>query len=201
MDWKIALTAFGLVFVAELGDKTQLAVLAQTCKFRRPGAVFLGASLALVAVTALGAAGGQLVGRLIPPEWVRVAAAIAFALMGAVMAREAIRDGAKNHTGDCPEAEGGSSGGLGWKAFAATFGLIFLAEMGDKTQLAVLSLAGKRADAVPVFIGGALALTAVTAVGVVGGQGLLRLIPRRALLGISALAFGVMGALIGLGIL
>ena len=46
MDWNVLLSTFGLVFVAELGDKTQLAVVTQTCKYRRPWAVFLGASLA-----------------------------------------------------------------------------------------------------------------------------------------------------------
>ena len=57
MEWGILFSTFGLTFVAELGDKTQLAVVAQTCKYRRPWAVFLGASLALTAVTLLGANG------------------------------------------------------------------------------------------------------------------------------------------------
>ena len=59
---------FGLIFVAELGDKTQLAVVTQTCKYRRPWPVFAGASLALALVTLLGALGGQLLARLISPE-------------------------------------------------------------------------------------------------------------------------------------
>ena len=50
MDWSALAAAFGLVFVAELGDKTQLAVITQTCKYRRPWAVFWGASLALPVV-------------------------------------------------------------------------------------------------------------------------------------------------------
>ena len=47
MNWSALLSAFGLVFIAELGDKTQLAVMTQTCKFRRPWPVFFGGSLAL----------------------------------------------------------------------------------------------------------------------------------------------------------
>ena len=66
MMWNTLLSAFGLVFVAELGDKTQLAVLTQTCKYRRPWAVFLGASIALTAVTALGAVAGQVLGQFVP---------------------------------------------------------------------------------------------------------------------------------------
>ena len=84
MDWNALLTTFGLILMAELGDKTQLAVLAQTCKYRRPWAVFLGASLALTAVTALGTAGGQLVSQLVPPSVLRWAAALAFVVMGGV---------------------------------------------------------------------------------------------------------------------
>jgi len=210
MDWHIALTTLGLVFVAELGDKTQLAVLTQTCKFRRPWAVFLGASLALTAVTAVGAVGGRALGRIIPASFLQSAAALAFVAMGGLVALEA-RRAAGGHSTDetaceCPDnqegkSQSGSTAAQTWKAFGSTFGLLFVAEMGDKTQLAVLSLAGKHANPWPVFIGGALALTAVTACGVIGGQGLCRIIPQRALLWVSAVAFVVMGVLIGLGVL
>ena len=201
-----------MIFVAELGDKTQLAVLAQTCKYRRPWAVFLGASLALTAVTALGAAGGQVLGRFIPPSLLQAIAALAFVVMGVLIGREAARTGAEEAVPEEACLLPGSDG-VGkpvrsslvsphtWKAFGSTFGLLFVAEMGDKTQLAVLSLAGKRAESLPVFVGGALALTAVTALGAIGGQALSRILPKRVLLWVSAVAFVVMGALIGFGVL
>ena len=212
MNWSVVATTFGLIFVAELGDKTQLAVLAQTCKYRRPWAVFLGASLALTAVTALGAAGGQVLGRFIPPSLLQGIAALAFVVMGVLIGREAARTGTEEPVPEdaCPLP---GPDGLGnparsslvsphtWKAFGSTFGLLFVAEMGDKTQLAVLSLGGKRAASLPVFVGGALALTAVTALGAIGGQALSRFIPQRVLLWVSAVAFVVMGALIGFGVL
>ena len=87
-----------------------------------------------------------------------------------------------------------------WSVLALTFGLIFVAELGDKTQLAVLSLSGKYRSPVPVFLGGALALTVVTALGAIGGQGLCKIVPERLLLWVSAGAFVVMGVLMGLGI-
>ena len=212
MNWSVVLTTFGLIFVAELGDKTQLAVLAQTCKYRRPWAVFLGASLALTAVTALGAAGGQVLGELIPPSLLQAVAALAFVVMGVLIGREAARTGAEEPVPEeaCPLPGSDGSGRPvrsspvsphTWKAFGSTFGLLFVAEMGDKTQLAVLSLAGKRAESLPVFVGGALALTAVTALGAIGGQALSRILPKRVLLWVSAVAFVVMGALIGFGVL
>ena len=212
MNWSVVLTTFGLIFVAELGDKTQLAVLAQTCKYRRPWAVFLGASFALTAVTALGAAGGQVLGEFIPPSLLQAIAALAFVVMGVLIGREAARTGAEEPVLEeaCPLPGSDELGNPArsslvsphtWKAFGSTFGLLFIAEMGDKTQLAVLSLAGKRAESLPVFVGGALALTAVTALGAIGGQALCRFIPKRVLLWVSAVAFVVMGALIGFGVL
>ncbi len=146
MDWEVALATFGLVVVAELGDKTQLAVLAQTCKYRRPWAVFWGASLALTAVTMLGAVGGELVGRLVPVGVLRIVAALAFVVMGVLGTREAIRGGQWDSSCPSPagECEASRRRGLAvdWRPFATTLGLLFVAEMGDKTQLAVLSMAG-----------------------------------------------------------
>lgn len=210
MDWNVTLTTFGLIFLAELGDKTQLAVLAQTCKYGRPWAVFLGASTALAAVTALGAAGGRVIGQVIPASVLHWGAALAFVVMGLLIGRQAVRgeddESASESACDLTDDRSGESsaapiGAESWRTFGSTFGLLFVAEMGDKTQLAVLSLAGKVANPWPVFIGGGLALTAVTALGVIGGQGLSRIIPQRVLLWISAVAFVVMGVLIGCGVL
>ncbi len=207
MDWSTLISTFGLVFIAELGDKTQLAVVTQTCKYRRPWAVFLGASAALIAVTAIGAVGGQLLGQIIPERVLHFVAALAFVVMGVLIGREAVKAsqnaasedtcaGEPDEQVDCAPASAWD-----WRAFSSTFGLLFIAELGDKTQLAVLSLAGKRADVWAVFIGGALALALVTGLGVVGGQGLCRLIPERTLLWVSGAAFVVMGILMGLGVM
>jgi putative Ca2+/H+ antiporter (TMEM165/GDT1 family) len=204
MDWSALFSTLGLVFVAELGDKTQLAVVTQTCKHRKPWAVFLGASIALVAVTAIGAIGGQILGQFIPERVLRIVAALAFIVMGGLIIREAIKATKKASEDACDcveEMDCTPTSAWDWKAFRSTFGLLFVAELGDKTQLAVLSLAGKRGDVWSVFVGGALALTLVTALGVAGGQGLCKLIPERLLLWISAIAFIVMGILMGVGMM
>ncbi|MFP4345276.1 MAG: TMEM165/GDT1 family protein [Anaerolineales bacterium] len=201
MNWSTLLSTFGLVFIAELGDKTQLAVMTQTCKYRRPWVVFVGASLALTLVTALGVLGGRVVGALIPADVIRYLAVGAFIVMGALIWREARKRDVDENACGCPDPEGHMSDSIwDWKAFGSTFSLLFLAELGDKTQLAVLSLASREALG-PVFVGGALALTAVTALGAVGGQQLCRWLPERLLLRISAVAFVAMGVLMALGIL
>jgi putative Ca2+/H+ antiporter (TMEM165/GDT1 family) len=203
LNWSALLSTLGLIFVAELGDKTQLAVVTQTCKHRRPWAVFLGASLALTLVTLIGALGGQLLGQIIPPLLLRILAAGAFVAMGILIGREAIRSGANGAADACPyiESDCAPTPGWDWKAFGSTLGLLFVAELGDKTQLAVLSMAGKSDAPWSVFAGGAAALILVTAIGVIGGQGICRLIPERLLLSISAIAFIVMGLLMGTGVL
>jgi putative Ca2+/H+ antiporter (TMEM165/GDT1 family) len=60
MDWKVFLTTFGTIFLAELGDKTQLASIMMTSKTKLPWSVFIGASLALTLVTLAGVLAGVL---------------------------------------------------------------------------------------------------------------------------------------------
>lgn len=201
MDWTALLSTFGLLFLAELGDKTQLAVIAQTCRYRRPGAVFLGASLALAVVTGLGVVAGQLAGWLIPGQWIRWAAAAGFVVMGAWLAWETWRTGRQRADAACSPEEKGAPNRSAWRIFGATFGLLTLAELGDKTQLAVFARSSTGGPPWAVFAGGTLALVLVTAIGVVGGQGLVRLVPERTLHWIAAAAFIVMGVLIGVGVL
>ena len=85
MNWSVVLSTLGALFVAELGDKTQLAVITLAAKHRDPLSVFIGAAVALVLVTGLGAAGGELITRVIPADLLRRVAAVAFVVMGVLM--------------------------------------------------------------------------------------------------------------------
>lgn len=85
MDWTALVTTFGLVLLAEMGDKTQLAVVTLSARTSAPASVFVGASLALVAVTLAGAAGGALVARWIPASLLHRLAAFAFIAIGLLM--------------------------------------------------------------------------------------------------------------------
>jgi putative Ca2+/H+ antiporter (TMEM165/GDT1 family) len=80
---------------------------------------------------------------------------------------------------------------------ATVFGALFLAELGDKTQLAVISLVAAGQPAIAVFTGASLALVASTAMAVLGGEGLLRLIPAEVLQLIAAAIFIIVGLLVG----
>lgn len=201
MDWNTLVSTFGLLFLAELGDKTQLAVVAQTCRYRRPGIVFLGATLALTVVTAVGVVAGQAVGRFIPLQWVQRLAAAGFIAMGLWMAWQSWRADRQPAEEACELDDPAGERRPDWRAFGTTFGLLLLAEMGDKTQLAVFARASQSGSPWAVFVGAAVALAGVTALGAIGGQGLAHLIPERWLRRAAAAAFVVMGVLIGLGVL
>ncbi|HEX6045446.1 MAG TPA: TMEM165/GDT1 family protein [Pyrinomonadaceae bacterium] len=85
MDLRVLLTTFGIIFLAEMGDKTQLAAMTMSAQTKKPWAVFIGASLALAAVSALGVLVGGAIGQYVPLEWVKRVAALAFIIIGVLM--------------------------------------------------------------------------------------------------------------------
>jgi putative Ca2+/H+ antiporter (TMEM165/GDT1 family) len=85
MDLRVLLTTFGVIFLAEMGDKTQLAAMTMAAQSKKPWAVFLGASVALVAVSAVGVLVGSVIGDYVPLVWVKRAAATAFIIIGILM--------------------------------------------------------------------------------------------------------------------
>jgi len=85
MDLRVLLTTFGIIFLAEMGDKTQLAAMTMAANTKKPWAVFLGASLALAAVSLLGVLVGTVLGDYVPVVWVKRVAAMAFIVIGVLM--------------------------------------------------------------------------------------------------------------------
>ncbi len=82
MDWKTLLTAFGLIFVAELGDKTQLAVLTMSAESGKPWMVFIGAALALTVISLIAALVGGLLAQYVPQNIIRYVSGGLFILFG-----------------------------------------------------------------------------------------------------------------------
>ncbi len=82
MDWRLFATTFGAIFLAELGDKTQLATFGLAAGGRSRLAVFLGAALALATTSALAVLLGDAVTRLVSREWIERGAGIAFIAIG-----------------------------------------------------------------------------------------------------------------------
>jgi putative Ca2+/H+ antiporter (TMEM165/GDT1 family) len=85
MDLRVLMTTFGIIFLAEMGDKTQLAAMTMAAQTKKPWAVFVGSSLALAAVSALGVVVGGVIGDYVPLEWVKRVAAVAFIVIGVLI--------------------------------------------------------------------------------------------------------------------
>ncbi|MDX2015447.1 MAG: TMEM165/GDT1 family protein [Myxococcaceae bacterium] len=83
---------------------------------------------------------------------------------------------------------------MDWKLVGTTFAAVFIAELGDKTQLATLSFATSGQSRVSVFVGSALALVATSAIAVVGGEALARVVPPLVLQRLAGVAFVAIGA-------
>jgi putative Ca2+/H+ antiporter (TMEM165/GDT1 family) len=83
--WKILLTSFGIMFIAELGDKTQLAVISLAARYRSPWIVFAGAAAAMIAATAIGTAVGSFLPALIGEQSVRYISGGLFILFGVLI--------------------------------------------------------------------------------------------------------------------
>ncbi len=82
MEWKLLASTFGVIFLAELGDKTQLAAILLAAKTQKPWTIFIGASLALVAISALGVVFAAVITQYVPENLIRKIAAGAFVLLG-----------------------------------------------------------------------------------------------------------------------
>jgi putative Ca2+/H+ antiporter (TMEM165/GDT1 family) len=85
MDWRVIVTTFGAIFLAEMGDKTQLAAMTLAAETKKPFAVFIGAAVALACVSALGVAVGGALGHYLPVLWIKRVAAVAFIAIGVLM--------------------------------------------------------------------------------------------------------------------
>ena len=85
IDWPVLITTFGVIFLAEMGDKTQLAAMTMAAESKKPLAVFIGAALALASVSALGVIVGGTLGHYVPIHWIKRMAAISFILIGTLI--------------------------------------------------------------------------------------------------------------------
>ena len=181
MEWLEPLAvAFGTIAIAELADKTQLVTISQACRYSY-APVLAGSALALICVSALGVLGGAALLLVLPQEWLAIIAGAMFIVFGAVMLHKLRRGGRGAEggeaagAGECPPGQEGTSAATApamssWRVFGSTFGLVALAELGDKTQLSVIALTGEYANPWAVFIGASVGFVLVCTVGVLGGR-------------------------------
>lgn len=160
----ISLSTFTLITLAEIGDKSQLVCMTLATRHRH-WPVILGASTAFLILNALAVFFGAGVATWVPE---RLTAGIVAVLFGAF----GIHALCKQDDGDSEDVTERPGHGI----FLSTLFLIFVAEFGDKTQIAVAGLAGTMAP-LPVWLGASAALVLVSALGVWAGRTLLQRLP------------------------
>ncbi|MFH1150944.1 MAG: TMEM165/GDT1 family protein [Actinomycetota bacterium] len=184
--WKAFGAAFGLTFIAELGDKTQLAVLTLSARYGFLP-VFLGAAAAFVVLDALAVTLGAVLARYVPADVVRYASAAVFIVFGVLSFR--------------PEKEEKESAERAKNPFLASFAFVALMELGDKTQLSLVALTSRYGYPLLVFLGGTLALWMTSLLGALLGRGLAALVPLKYIRWFSGVVFITFGILIAVGVL
>jgi putative Ca2+/H+ antiporter (TMEM165/GDT1 family) len=169
MNLAVAATVFAVIFPAELPDKTALASLVLGSRYR-PLWVFAGIAAAFAVHVGLAIGAGSLLA-LLPHRPLEIVVAAAFAVGAVLLLRGHRDDGADEHV----EVHGRQPGF--WRVAWTGFAVVLVAEFGDLTQIATASLAARYHDPVSVGVGAVLALWAVAGIAIVGGRGLLKLIP------------------------
>jgi Ca2+/H+ antiporter, TMEM165/GDT1 family len=185
----VAVTSFLAVLPAELPDKTILACLILSSRYR-PGLVFAGAAAAFAAQVVLAVAAGGAIS-LLPHRVVESLAAAAFGVGAVLLWR---------HTGEKEDEDDAGRDGVRdgvWPVVGTSFAVVFLAEFGDLTQFMTVSLAARYHDPLAVGVGALLALWVAAGLAIVVGWRLLQLIPVRWLTRVAAL---IMLALAGTSI-
>lgn len=174
------LVSTATVFVAEMGDKTQLLAILLAARFRRPWAVLAGILAATLLNHALAAALGTLIAAWVAPDQLRWLLAAGF-FATAVWAL--FPDSA---------AEGPATTGR-WGAFLATTLAFFVVEMGDKTQIATVALSAKFAEPVAVTLGTTAGMMLANLPAVIFADRLLKVLPLKLLRLGAAAIFAALG--------
>ena len=188
---RLAAYVFGVIFIAELPDKTALAALVLATRHRALP-VFLGAALALTVQSIVAVAAGSLFG-LLPPRLVHIAAGIVFVVSAVIMwirrnENEDERDESAGADGSPAAARSSFA-----RSFGTVFAVVFAAEWGDLTQIATAAFAARERAPVVVLCSSTAALWAVTAIAVGVGNRAARFIRPAVVQGAAALLFLAVG--------
>jgi putative Ca2+/H+ antiporter (TMEM165/GDT1 family) len=183
-DWTSALEAFlmstGIVALAEMGDKTQLLSLVLAARFRKPVPIIMGILVATLLNHAMAGFVGAWVSQWLGPVVMRWVLAVSFLVMAGWIL---IPDTLEN------DADAKQSGNV----FVTTVVAFFLAEMGDKTQIATVALAAQYASLIAVVAGTTAGMMLANAPAVLLGEKVTRIVPMRTVHSAAAALFACLG--------
>lgn len=185
---EVFLLSTGIVALAEMGDKTQLLSLVLAARYRKPWPIVTGILVATLLNHALAGALGAWIMGAVGPDLMRWILGVSFIAMGLWMLVPDKLD------------EDETAGVKQWGVFLTTTWAFFLAEMGDKTQVATVALGAQYTPWVAVVAGTTLGMMLANAPVVFFGDAITRRVPIRLVHMLAAAIFVVMGALVLLGL-
>lgn len=177
-------SVLAMVFIAEMGDKTQFLLVAMASKYKVRD-IMIGTALAIALLNAIAIGLGAAIRNLIPTEYISVIAGLAFFFFAFSSLGESEEESAvASHTGK--------------GAIFKVFGTFFLAELGDKTQLTALAISAEQAggtfyDTLWIWLGACLGLYLADMIGLLVGIFLGKKLPDRIFAWISFLVFAIFG--------
>ena len=179
MDLLPLISSFGIIALAELGDKTQVTIMCLSAN-KRVKSVFVGAIVAFALVEGISALIGGTIAAFIPTQWVGIGAGVAFLVFGVYSLLSKTEEVKVNNSS---------------LNIARSFSLIALMELGDKTHLSVIALAAEYDAPLMVFIGVMFALALLTIIGILVGSVISRFVPMKYIKVGSSLVFILFGVL------
>ena len=182
MNLEALFASFGIVAIAEIGDKTQLLSFFLAARYKRPWPIVLGILVATLANHAFAGAVGAWVAQQLGPDLLRWVLGVSFIAMAVWML---IPDKLDDDTATASR----------FGIFGTTLIAFFLAEMGDKTQVATVALAAQYDSLAAVVMGTTLGMMVANVPAVIVGEKLAHRMPVRLVHGIAAAVFAVLGVL------
>lgn len=192
LDFAVLASVFALVFVGELPDKTAVAGLVMGTRYPWRWA-FTGIAAAFLVHVVVAVAAGSLL-TLLPRRAVEGVVAVLFLLGAVLIWREGRADVDEEEREESEEIPDLPRAGFA-KVASLGFGIIFVAEWGDLTQILTANLAAKYHDPLSVGLGAVLALWSVGLLAILGGRTLLKILPLRWITRVAALVMVVLSAL------
>ena len=181
------LSAAGIVFLAELGDKTMLATICLSAQYRRPVFVLVAAMLALTVSTIIAVVIGVILSTTLPLDLIILLSGGIFIILGIhALIR---KDPDEDTSSDQPQT------------FLSMFSLVLVSEMGDKTQIAALALAAQSMFPLMVFLGALLGFLLVNGIGAITGEQVSKRVPIKLIQNVTGIVFIIAGILIVFGII
>ncbi len=184
MNLLLILPVFAVVLIAELPDKSMFASLVLGTRFR-PRWVFLGVAAAFLVHVVIAVVAGHLL-TLLPHRVLEIVVALLFLAGSAYMWRSA-RTGADEESEEWQDPDRAALAGSAWAAFGTSFGVIFIGEWGDITQILTANLAAKYSQPVAVGVGAVLGLWAAALLAITAGRTLVRYVSMALLQRVGAL--------------